>query len=663
MRVKMPANSPKDQTASIIDVLHKSFEGLFEITNEDSLVREKGLYGFLYARPSKRIRNILSLEREVLVLVSTFIDQQARTIRTARELIYTSKGRLEPSTFIIVHCDPRGNVKLKKWAREQSCVALPIYISGKTVPTQDEMLGLLAYELFSHDPFDVTGPVADDLNFYGRREEARELAKKLQTGQIRACFGIRKIGKTSIIHRIIREIHDNYSCSVIVVDCQRDAISALSAAKLINSMAEFLQTKTTTEEPQQLNPINADVELATASEKLLKVVLSSAKPIIVVFDEIDYITPGSPTAAHWRHDFNPFWRNVRAIYQQALLSKKICSIFISGVSSKWFSVESIDGVENAALSLVPEEYLGHLPRGAAAAMIRRLGKLAGLTFTDQVAETIAETCADMPFWIRKACSFIHSQLDILSRPTEPTLAFVKENLEKFAKADGTTMSFVALSHLFRVYPELKITVMQCAGLKEGEPQKFYLHVLDRYGIIKDDENPSISGLMLRNGIDLMNSSANDPFAAESAQEVTKEIGPGFHDWADEIAIISRRRNLLERKFRGVVANFIRFAALNDANRVSSKERALKGIPATRRKDLEPFDLDEIFSRLFWLELVALVKREWPLFEKIFGNQSMLDQHAQTINLRPDAHAKELDVIEVGMQRAALDWFEQRLNKV
>jgi hypothetical protein len=248
---------------------------------------------------------------------------------------------------------------------------------------------------------------------------------------------------------------------------------------------------------------------------------------------------------------------VRAIYQQALLSQKPCSILISGVSSKWFSVESIDSIENAALSLVPEEYLSHLPRGAAEAMIRRLGKLAGLIFTDQTAEHIAETCAYMPFWIRKACSHIHNQLDIVSRPMEPSFAFIEEHVRKFAQTDGTTMSFVALSHLFRVYPELRAPVMQCADMEPGEPSKLYLHVLDRYGIIKSHQHPTISGFMLKSGIELMHASDEDPVIGENVQEVSKEIGSSFQDWADEIAIISRRRNLLERKLRGIVANFIR----------------------------------------------------------------------------------------------------------
>lgn len=50
---------------------------------------------------------------------------------------------------------------------------------------------------------------------------------------------------------------------------------------------------------------------------------------------------------------------------------------VGGVSTYWFTVESIGGIENAALSFIPEEYLSPMPEGATIAMLRRLGRVAG----------------------------------------------------------------------------------------------------------------------------------------------------------------------------------------------------------------------------------------------------------------------------------------------
>jgi len=179
------------------------------------------------------------------------------------------------------------------------------------------------------------------------------------------------------------------------------------------------------------------------------------KPLILAFDEIDYITPGSPTCSHWRTEFIEFWRNMRANYQAASRSGRRVSILLSGVSSKWFSVESIEGIENAALSFIPEEYLSSLPRGAAKAMIESIGPMAGLRFDETAADYIAECCSDMPFWIRKACSLVHANVDMTVRPITITRIKIQTIISAFIHDEGAALAKVALQHLFRVYPELR----------------------------------------------------------------------------------------------------------------------------------------------------------------------------------------------------------------
>jgi len=170
-------DTPIEQTDAIKDQLWASFGDTLKITSASSVTREKGYYGICFAVPSKLVRAALSVDKEVLVLITTFHDQQVRTIQTARDVIGEAEGRLDSSIAIIVHCDPRGNAKLKKWGREQGLAILPIYYSG-TLPQGNDLLRALAHELYSYDIFDITGPVADDIQFYGRREEAIELAKK-----------------------------------------------------------------------------------------------------------------------------------------------------------------------------------------------------------------------------------------------------------------------------------------------------------------------------------------------------------------------------------------------------------------------------------------------------------------------------------------------------
>ncbi len=405
----------------MVDDFVKAGEGLFTSPPPTSVLREKGTYVYLYAKLSKRLSSTLAVDREVLILFTSFEEQQQRTIKTASDLIAASSGRLESSLVIIIHADAEGNAKLKRWGRNVGLSVLPVY-AGLCPSKPEEIERLLGQELFSHDPFDVTGPVSDDDNFFGRRNEAHDLARKLQNGQIRSILGIRKIGKTSVINRIISDAKANYDCYCIMLDCSRDDIWALNAEQLISALNEALRSaKESPTRYSVVDPTTNEMSLAEASKQFLRSIKSSDKPVVFFVDEVDYITPGSPTTAHWKQHFNPFWRHIRAVYQEASRDSKPFSMLISGVSSKWFSVESVDGVENSALALIPEEYLSPLPRGASCA-IRKMARSAGLGFSDEAATVIATACCDMPYWIRKACSYIHRQVEISARPVAVTLA-------------------------------------------------------------------------------------------------------------------------------------------------------------------------------------------------------------------------------------------------
>jgi hypothetical protein len=204
------------------------------------------------------------VEREILIVGNVYRDQQARTVAFAQQVIGEIKGRLEPRLFFVVHSDPKGNAKLKKWGRESGLTIIPLYSSNGKLPSGEDLERTLSYEFFSHNPFDITGPVESDAQFFGRRTEAQELARKLQNSQIRACFGIRKIGKTSIMHRVLTEIQNNFECITIFIDCQQDGVFSLTAPNLLVSIAGSIDAA--------LQAKKSVVELKTISKPFISII-------------------------------------------------------------------------------------------------------------------------------------------------------------------------------------------------------------------------------------------------------------------------------------------------------------------------------------------------------------------------------------------------------
>ena len=655
--------NPRQELTTITDNVLKSTNGLLEATNRDFYenIIEKGVYAYVFAKPSHRLSSLLNIDREILILITNFSSQQARTVKAIKAIINTSDGRLEPLVVIVVHPDPKGNTKLKTWGRENGISILPIYYSRELFPMKREDLeNTLCKELFSYDPFDVTGPVSDDSQFYGRRTEALDMARHLQTGQIKATLGIRKIGKTSILNRIVDICKNHYECLIVFIDCSKDDIWALNSSELLYSISVSLQkARSNNDRYTMLIPTSIKSDGIDFKDELIKEVLLCELPIILVFDEIDYISPGSPTTNKWIKEFNIFWRNLRVIYQECLREKRPFSLLISGVSSKWFHVESIDGIENAALALVPEDYLSPLPRGATIAMIKALSKFAGLQFDDITAEMIAFTCCDSPYWVRKACSFIHKRIDIKVRPFKLEQGLVKQFLDDFVNTEGAIIAQVALRHLFRVYPELKQWCSLCNNNKIDDVPKSFIGILSKYGIIaKNKGKLELSGSMIKEGLSLIFDEQTDTDSSSIAKD-SIEKGSIF-EWADELALINRRRNILEKKLRGIVINFIRFDSLQNKAKPTLYERLLVKIDEKKRKQIERLSPDEIMEKLLWTELVKIIIGEWSLFERVFSDKAEFSANSKIINDRFDAHAKNADEADIALYRRSLKWFEDKL---
>lgn len=642
----------------LADAFTGAIVGLFEITGHYTATFEQGVYACIIAKPSKRLRSALAVDREVLVVCSNFRDQQQRSIKFVKREIEESNGRFESTLAIFVHRDSDGNGKLKNWGRDQGVSILPLYqpsLSNDPV----ELERSLCSELYSHDPFDVTGPVSDDANFFGRRDEAIDLARKLQRNQIRSCLGIRKIGKTSIINRVVQEVTTNHRCICVMVDCSRDDVWSADAAALMNAIGDSIQGSSSVGARYVSIKIAPSARsLVEAREHLEASIASSELPVLVIFDEIDYITPGSPTAAHWRTEFNPFWRNFRSVYQEISRSSKNVSLLVGGVSTYWFTVESVEGVENAALAFVPEEYLSPMQEGATVAMLKRLSKSAGLRFDEKSYELVARTSGNMPFWARKCCSWVNDQVPVCDRPTEIAIDQVAPMVEAFAKEEGATIAAVALRHLFRVHPGLEEAAFLCLEGQAATVDPNVLRVLNKYGVT--DKLNRVSAAMLANGLSSIDRRIQLTATRAAPAELDARV---LDEWAEDIAAISKRRNILERKLRDLVLNWIRHDSANGPEKPSTKDRIIAVIPTHQRGQFANVGADMLIERLLWTQLVQIIEREWSLFSKVFGDKAAFHFNCGLINDRFDAHAKNADKADFALYRRALSGLEDRINRL
>lgn len=655
----------RTRVVAMMAELRSSGAGTFDVTRPDEVITyHKGIYGVQYAKPIPPIRRLLAIDRELLALSTTYADLQPRVIQLAVELIDASDGRLENTVAIVVHKDPRGDSKLKAWGRDVGLTVIPVHMPGDILPKGEDLERRLLVEFFVHDPFNVTGPVSTDAQFYGRRDEAQDLARHLQEGEVRAALGMRKTGKTSLLNRVILELQDYHNCYTVVVDCSRDSIWELGAAALLASIADAVRESTSSDDC--LAETRARRHSGTISEsyaELIDAIRAADGTVALMFDEVDYITPGSPTSQSWRTEFNPFWRNLRAAYQELARSQTKLSLFISGVSTKWFTAESIDGVENAALAFVPEEYLVPLSPGACITMIKQLGRSSGLLFDDKSAEAIGEACSNIPFWVRKAGSYLHRNVETEARPLNVSADRARLIVNAFVQHEGASISEVALSHLFRVYPELRpVAAASLDG--DASPHSWALiSTLHRYGVIKlPSSYPEISGIMMAAG--LREALARSAVALSTEANIDREQlrFAGVTEWAEELAQVGARRNIVEKRLRNMLIALMRMDGIQNKGRSPLTQRLLKPVTAPRAEKLKAHSPDDLIEKLTWLELTSVIEHEWALMGTLLVDKREFRDQATILNSRPDAHAKDADRADLALQRRALAWFEAALSR-
>ena len=661
--------------------LRAAVKDLAEVTASATISFEGGDYERVYIKPNFRLGSSLLTSREVLVLVTAFRDLQTRTIRMAESCLAEAKGRLEPGMAIVVHLDPKGDERLRVWGRERGLTILPIY-ADRGIPAGEPLQQTLCAGLYNHDPFDLAGPVRAAHQFFGRTD-IPDIARRLRSGHIQAIFGIRKIGKTSVLNRILDEARTYHGMACAMADCSDDSLSALDAGALLDSIAAAVNDAASYAENRYAStiPLAQAVSAAEAARTLIDILVKCNSPTLLLIDELDYITPSSPVAAHWTSEFNVFFRALRSVYQECSRRAIPFSIVLCGVSSRWFTEERIGGVENSALAFVPETYLPTFERSQSIEMIQALGRSAGLVFSHGASDIIAETCSDMPFWIRKAGSFINSCFANSERPLKLRHPDIFDLTQEFILVEGGQLASSSLRHLFRIFPELGDVALAALKREPVDPYpQSLVSALGRYGLLGVGFEPS--GPMVEAGLELWAKEqaltprqlpfesgghsgspqdAAQPASPSDAVNAGSVSAAGEEEWADLLSEVSRLRNILERDLRDFVLTVIRLecAQRNDGRRPA--DILSSAVKLERRELLQGKTATNALKAMYWPELVAVIKKQWPWFERYFSDRRQVDLWADVINDRPDAHAKELDGAELALQRRAIQWFQERLQ--
>lgn len=402
----------------------KPFLSGFDVTyGEKKKLNNTTLFVYLL-KPEDFIKNGFGIEKEMLLAFSMYEELQARAIQAVNMLfdIFPYKNRIDTLNCFFVSKD--NNVLeykgLTAFGEGCSRVIVPLVYAELLNNKNDSwyIRNQLKDNFFDVDLFGYTLPLRDEASFFGRQQTVSRYIDAIRRCENKGVFGVRKTGKTSLLFKIDRIVREQNLGFVFFYDCKLPSYRKFHWNELLGEICDNIAKRLHIRIHRDYDERN----IIKSFRYVMKEASIRNKKIVIIFDEIEYISFRSPLDPHWKSEYIEFWQTMWSVQS---LHRNLVFI-ISGVNASVTEVDMINGVQNPLFGIVQSEYLQGLSKEETHSMIRILGKRMGLKFSYDTIEFIFDQYNGHPMLSRLACSFIGRQFENQLRPANINLDVVKK---------------------------------------------------------------------------------------------------------------------------------------------------------------------------------------------------------------------------------------------
>lgn len=302
--------------------------------------------------------------------------------------------------------------------------------------------------LYRRDLFTGSAPVVGR-RFFGRDKPLAELREAIASSAPIGVFGLRKVGKTSLLKETQRRASE-WGDVVVYVDLLRVPSDVSDCRWLYWRLATDLRREAnrlpTKIERWRLGgqfedflDIPPDFPVATAFDadltRLLEAIrTTSVNPrpkVVFLLDEIERLLPTGLGKAGFTgfFDFFSYLRGVSQEYDEFLL-------IVTGANALITEAPQFDGRDNPVFNYFSEVYLQLLEPQECSLMVRELGRGMGITFSPDALDGIYALTGGHPFFARQLCSFVARQFpDRPLRVERPTVEGLTDQYIDFRSGD------------------------------------------------------------------------------------------------------------------------------------------------------------------------------------------------------------------------------------
>ncbi|QIQ85796.1 hypothetical protein [Erythrobacter sp.] len=491
---------------------------------------------------------------------------------------------------------------------------------------RDPLISAVRQNHYIRDLFGFQSPLREEHFFFGRSEIVSGVIDLAKSGQHSCLFGLRKSGKTSTIYAIERRCKPA-ELTVVTLDCQDLKIHSRRYGELLYHIVNTVRDKAKLKQLPKPNSFDGAEISEWFSEKMSQTIGSLRSSLLLIFDEIENISPETAASDHWRSGKDPvyFWQVLRSFSQS--LKNRSLAFCIVGTSPYLLEKQNIQGIDNPAYLLAQKRFIPNLTFDETREMVNRLGFFMGLDFDAAAINALHSSYGGHPFFTRQVCSKVH-QLTTGQRPKAVPMKRVRDAQREFSGQLDRYM-FDIIANLRDYYPSEFRVLKDLVTEKSDEATEYAT------------EAPDLIDHLIGYGLIIVRDQVAE-IAFDAVKKAVLQVEPDENliDLEGKWAELSLRRNRLESTIRTNLlfwAKSIDGFKFEDVLSKSLTKKKYDGLQDTNPK----FLFSSESSPLYLVDLISIIGHQECLTH-LSSSKPKIRESLHIVNkFRADAHAKNI----------------------
>jgi cold shock CspA family protein len=334
----------------------------------------------------------------------------------------------------------------------------------ETAPALVALRAALDRWLYRRDLFASGNNPVSGRRFFGRERPLNELRHSIASSIPTGIFGLRKVGKTSLLKEVQRRA-TQYGDIIVYLDLLSVPADVSDCSWLYWKLASDLRKEAEQhgrarppkwrlggefddflDVPMTFPTATAfDADLRRLLEVLGRLKISPSPRVVILLDEVERLLPtslGKPGFSGFVELFS-YLRGVSQEHANFVL-------IVTAANSSITEAAQFGGRDNPVFNYFKEMYLQFLEESECVVMLRELGRGMGLQFNPAAVHRVYELTGGHPFFVRQLCSFVAAHHR--ERPLGVSVGMVDELADRYLDMRGDDFNEIA-ERLQRDFPD------------------------------------------------------------------------------------------------------------------------------------------------------------------------------------------------------------------